>query len=473
MILPIIIAGGSGTRLWPLSRQLHPKQFLPLMGDKSLLQDTLSRFTGEEYNEPWLICNEAQRFIAAEQLREMQINGQIFLEPEGRNTAPAIAIAALHAIHEYEDAVLLVLPADHVIEDTDAFQQALKQAIPLAEKGSLVTFGVKPLHPETGYGYIHKGEALTSQGFKIREFVEKPDLEKARLYVNSGDYLWNSGMFMFKASRYIDELKQHEPLMVSFCAEALSKAVRDSDFVRLHSESFKACPSNSIDYALMEKTSDVAVVELDAGWNDLGSWSALWELHSHDEKGNAVQGDVMLEQVQNSLVHAEHRLVAAVGVDNLIIVETKDAVLVAAKDQVQRVKTVVDKLKQDERHEHLLHREVYRPWGRFDSIDSGYRYQVKRITVKPGASLSMQMHFHRAEHWVVVSGTARVTCGERTFLVAENQSTYIPVGEVHALENPGKVPLELIEVQSGDYLGEDDIVRFKDIYGRVSEKVSV
>lgn len=473
MILPIIIAGGSGTRLWPLSRQLHPKQFLPFMGDKSLLQDTLRRLAGEDYNEPWLICNEAHRFLAAEQLREMQIKGQIFLEPEGRNTAPAIAIAALQAIHQYEDALLLVLPADHVIQDVAAFQKTLQEAKPLAEKGMLVTFGVTPLHAETGYGYIHKGEALADNSFKIKDFVEKPDAKKALLYVNSGEYLWNSGMFMFRASQYIEELKKFEPLMVSSCEQALSRAVRDHDFIRLHAETFKACPSDSIDYALMEKTSHAAVIELDAGWSDLGSWSALWELHSHDAEGNAVKGDVVLDKVNNSLIHAEHRLVAAIGVDNVVIVETKDAVLVVAKDQVQRVKSIVDKIKQDDRHEHLLHREVYRPWGRFDSIDSGYRYQVKRITVKPGASLSMQMHYHRAEHWVVVSGTARVTCGDRTFLITENQSTYIPVGEIHALENPGKVPLELIEVQSGDYLGEDDIVRFKDVYGRVSEKATV
>lgn len=471
MILPIVIAGGSGTRLWPLSRQSYPKQFLPLLeGGRSLLQETILRFAKANFAEPWFICNEEHRFLVAEQLRNIKSNGHIILEPVGRNTAPAIAIAALQAENIHEDALLLVMPADHVIKDNAAFLQAVEKAQVLADADQLVTFGITPTQPETGYGYIHKGSPIGNQGYQVARFIEKPALQKATEYVADGHYLWNSGIFMFKAGVYLDALKKTAPEIVSFCERALAGASMDHDFIRLHKDIFSECPADSIDYAVMEKTSNAAVVELATDWSDLGSWSSLWEMREKDENGNACQGDTIVQEVQQSLVHAEHRLVAVVGVENVIVIETKDAVLVAAKDKVQQIKSIVNTIKNDQRHEHLMHREVYRPWGSYDSIDIGSRYQVKRITVNPGARLSTQMHFHRAEHWVVVSGTAKVSCGEKTFMLTENQSTFIPVGEVHALENPGKVPLELIEVQSGGYLGEDDIVRFDDAYGRNTEK---
>lgn len=473
MLFPVIMAGGSGSRLWPLSRQLHPKQFLTLADEKlSMLQATLQRLDGLDTAAPSLICNEQHRFLAAEQLRQFGVaEANILLEPVGRNTAPAIALAALQACQQDENSVLLVLAADHVIRDVAAFHTSIQVALPLAQAGKLVTFGIVPTQPETGYGYIRRGERLevvneVQGGYGVAQFVEKPDLATAQEYLASGNYYWNSGMFMFRARRYLDELQAFQPAMLAACELAMVKAERDLDFIRVDAAAFAACPDISVDYAVMEKTSDAAMVPLDAGWNDVGSWSALWEIQDKNEQGNALHGDVLTEQTRNTFVHAESRLVTTVGVDDLVIVETKDAVLVAHKNKVQEVKLIVEQLKIRGRSEHINHREVYRPWGRYDAIDNGERYQVKCITVKPGAKLSVQMHHHRAEHWIVVSGTARVTLGDSTRLVTENQSVYIPLGEVHALENPGKIPLELIEVQSGSYLGEDDIVRFEDRYGR-------
>ncbi|WP_106804766.1 mannose-1-phosphate guanylyltransferase/mannose-6-phosphate isomerase [Pseudomonas sp. S5D5] len=469
MFLPVILAGGSGTRLWPLSRQLNPKQFLPLVDeDLTMLQATIKRLDGLEHVTPRLICNESHRFLAAEQLRQMGLeDANIILESVGRNTAPAIALAALQALAEQADPILLVLAADHLIQDVDAFHQAIRTALLLAEAGKLVTFAITPTHPETGYGYIQRGVPVEEGGFEVSRFVEKPDLMTAESYLSQGDYFWNSGMFMFRASRYIQELEKFQPKIASICRDALANGQQDMHFTRVDSAIFSNSPDDSIDYAVMEKTKDAVMVPLSAGWSDIGSWTALWEAGKKTADGNLFKGDVLSEKTTGSYVHATHRLVTTVGVKDLIIVETKDAVLVAHKDEVQEVKKIVDQLKLSQRHEHADHREVYRPWGVYDSIDSGERYQVKRITVKPGAKLSVQMHHHRAEHWVVVSGTARVTNGEKTYLVTENQSTFIPIGQVHALENPGMIPLELIEVQSGSYLGEDDIVRFEDIYGRV------
>ncbi|WP_100634486.1 mannose-1-phosphate guanylyltransferase/mannose-6-phosphate isomerase [Pseudomonas qingdaonensis] len=472
MLLPVIMAGGSGSRLWPLSRQLNPKQFLPMVDqNQSMLQATIERLQGLDAQAPRLICNEQHRFLAAEQLRQIGLEqANILLEPMGRNTAPAIALAALQAIEEGQDPLLLVLAADHLIQDVPAFHASIEAAMVLATAGKLVTFGIVPAYPETGYGYIQKGEVLGSEGFKVNRFVEKPDLSTAQHYVASGDYFWNSGMFMFRASRYLAELEAFQPDILKACQQALAGAEQDLYFTRIDVKAFSECPDDSIDYAVMEKTADAAMVPLDAGWSDIGSWSALWDVSEKDINGNVLKGDVLQHATRHSYVHAEHRLVTTVGVEDLVIVETKDAVLVAHKSHVQDVKKIVEQLKQDQRHEHANHREVYRPWGVYDSIDSGHRYQVKRITVKPGAKLSVQMHHHRAEHWIVVSGTASVTNGDKTYLVTENQSTYIPIGQVHALENPGVIPLELIEVQSGTYLGEDDIVRFEDKYGRVKPK---
>lgn len=468
MLYPVIMAGGNGSRLWPLSRQLNPKQFLPLAdAEFSMLQATIRRLEGLETALPRLICNEQHRFLAAEQLRTLGMEqAKILLEPMGRNTAPAIALAALQVCAESEDPILLVLAADHLIGEVAAFHSRIQVALPLAAAGKLVTFGIVPTHPETGYGYIEKGSAFCEDGFAVKRFVEKPDLVTAEDYLASGRYFWNSGMFMFRAKRYLEELQLFRPDILEACQKALDGAAQDLHFTRVDQAAFAACPEDSIDYAVMEKTEDAVMVPLDAGWNDIGSWSALWDVGSKDAEGNVFKGDVIGQGVHNSYVHAENRLVAAVGVENLIVVETKDAVLVAHKNQIQDVKKIVERIKKDGRQEHVYHREVYRPWGLYDSIDMGHRYQVKRITVNPGAKLSVQMHHHRAEHWIVVSGTAKVTNGEKTYLVTENQSTYIPVGQVHALENPGVIPLELIEVQSGTYLGEDDIVRIEDIYGR-------
>ncbi len=462
MIKAVIMAGGSGTRLWPLSRADHPKQFLKLHGSDTMLQSTMKRLDNLEISSTVTICNEEHRFFVAEQLREVDKLGAIILEPIGRNTAPAIALAALTTD---DDPLLLVLAADHVIKDQAAFTNAVNNAVPLAASGKLVTFGIVPNEAHTGYGYIKIGSREGS-GFVVDRFVEKPSSNVAREYIESGSYLWNSGMFLFKASRYLEELKKFRSDIYKSCEAAVDKLESDLDFLRVDKELFSECQSDSIDYAVMEKTEDAVVVPMDAGWSDIGSWSSLWDVSDKDKKGNVTEGDVILHNAKDCYVKSGDRLVAAVGLNDLVVVDTKDALMVAHKDSVQDAKLIAQKLKLDERSEWELHREVYRPWGKYDSIDSGEGYQVKRITVKPGAKLSVQMHHYRAEHWIVVSGCAKVTNGEQTFLLSENESTYIPVGVTHALENPGKVNLELIEVQSGSYLGEDDIVRFEDKYGR-------
>lgn len=468
MILPVIMAGGSGSRLWPLSRQYFPKQFLILHGESSMLQATAERLSDIEHAPAIVICGEEHRFSVAEQFRLNNIpNSSIILEPVGRNTAPAIALAALQATNSGQDPLLLVLAADHVIKNPQAFSQSVQQAQVHAEAGKLVTFGIVPTAPEIGYGYIKRGEAQQDSGYTVSEFVEKPDQATAESYLASGDFYWNSGMFLFKASRYLAELKAHRPDILAACEKAMANTQSDLDFVRVDKTAFEACPDDSIDYAVMEQTSEAVVVPMDCGWSDVGSWSALWEVNDKDINGNAFKGDVMDIDTKNSFVFAQDKLVATVGLEDIAVVETKDAILVSKLSEVQKVKKVVEQLKVDDRSEFKHHREVYRPWGAYDSIDNGERFQVKRITVKPGAKLSVQMHHHRAEHWIVVSGTAKVTNGDKDILLTENQSTYIPVGVVHALENPGKVPLELIEVQSGSYLGEDDIVRFEDKYDRV------
>ena len=463
-ICAVIMAGGSGTRLWPVSRANHPKQFLALHGGDTMLQSTVKRLEGLNVESSITICNEEHRFFVAEQLREIDKLGSIILEPVGRNTAPAIALAALSSKDD-EDPMLLVLAADHVIQDKAAFTKAVSDAIPLAESGKLVTFGVVAHEPNTGYGYIKRG-APQGVGFAVDKFVEKPTLKIATEYLESGDYFWNSGMFLFKASRYLEELNKHRSDIYDAVSLSMEDVAQDNDFFRVNKPAFDACSSESVDYAVMEKTADAVVVPMDAGWSDIGSWSSLWDISKKDLNGNSVHGDVMLHETNNSYVRTDDKLVAAIGVDDLVIVSTKDVLVVAHKDSDQDVKKIAEQLKQKKRTEWELHREVYRPWGKYDSIDSGDRYQAKRITVRPGAKLSVQMHHHRAEHWIVVSGAARVTNGEKKFLLSENESTYIPVGVVHALENPGKVDLELIEVQTGSYLGEDDIVRFEDKYGR-------
>jgi mannose-1-phosphate guanylyltransferase/mannose-6-phosphate isomerase-like protein (cupin superfamily) len=535
MIVPIILSGGCGTRLWPLSRELYPKQLLPLVNDATLLQETQLRLNGlQNLAEPLVVCNESHRFMVAEQLRQAGCPaGAIMLEPVGRNTAPAVAVAALQALGAGDDPVLLVLPADHVIVDAETFRGAVVVGAELAEAGKLVTFGIVPTKAETGYGYIRadracqllsvschlcedqnrysspvichlceeqnrhsspvacylekakdqgsstndptaQAVATNDQGlrtkdvtaFQVAEFVEKPDLVTAETYLASGDYYWNSGMFMFRASRYLEELEKFAPEMLTCCRDALEKAQRDLDFVRLDAGAFAACPNDSIDYAVMEKTADAVVIPLDAGWSDVGSWSALWEVGQSDVAGNVVRGDVLTHDSRNCYLHSTGRMVAAVGLEDHVVVETADAVLVAPRERAQDVKAIVEQLKAQGRGEALLHRRVNRPWGSYETIDHCERFQVKRITVNPGASLSLQLHHHRAEHWIVVKGTARITHGDDTVVLSENQSTYIPLGVKHRLENPGLIPLELIEVQSGAYLGEDDIVRFDDKYGR-------
>lgn len=471
MFMPVIMAGGSGTRLWPLSRGNYPKQFLALTGSHTMLQQTLLRLQGLPQSAPLLICNEEHRFIAAEQLRQLAVQqGTILLEPVGRNTAPAIALAALKAIQQGEDPLLLVLAADHSIADTEAFQRAVEQAQSFASAGKLVTFGIKPTHAETGYGYIRRG-AANQNAYLVQSFVEKPNLTTAEQYLASGEYYWNSGMFMFRASVYLQQLKHFRADIYQACQAALTEQIADLDFIRINKAAFMACPEDSIDYAIMEpltanQSDEVVVVPLDAGWNDVGGFAALWQVADKDEAGNVLQGDVMTDSTHNCFVRSEEQLVATVGVSDLVVISTKDAVLVAHKDKAQDVKAIVNQLKAAQRPEATFHREVYRPWGKYDSIDHGSRFQVKRITVKPGAKLSVQMHHHRAEHWIVVSGTAKVSIDGVDKFLTENQSVYIPITAVHALENPGKVPLELIEVQSGSYLGEDDIVRFEDRYGR-------
>ncbi|HCN6783680.1 TPA: mannose-1-phosphate guanylyltransferase/mannose-6-phosphate isomerase, partial [Escherichia coli] len=467
----IIMAGGSGTRLWPLSRSLYPKQFLSLINENSLLQETLKRLDGLNCLPPVIVSNNEHRFIVAEQLRQFGVDDfQIILEPVGRNTAPAVALAALKSLELHGDHHMLVLAADHAIQDIEAFHAAVLAAEQESVDNKLVTFGIVPTKPETGYGYIKKGEQVKNSVFKVNSFVEKPDLETAKNYLEQKCYLWNSGMFMFKASVYLDELKKFRPDILAACKESLSSASTDLDFIRLNSDVFAECPDESIDYAVMEKTQDCVVIPLDADWSDIGSWTSLWEISEKDEHENVSHGDVINYNSRNNYIYSEGSLISTVGVNNLIIVQTKDALLVAQQDNVQDIKKIVEILKKQKRSEHISHREVYRPWGRYDSVERGDRYQVKRITVKPGECLSTQMHHHRAEHWVVVAGTAKVTCGERTFFVTENESTFIPIGTVHTLENPGKIPLEVIEIQSGVYLGDDDIVRLSDKYGRVEDK---
>lgn len=457
------MAGGSGTRLWPLSRAGHPKQFLMLDGEDTMLQSTMKRLNGLDISSSVTICNEEHRFFVAEQLREIDKLDSIILEPVGKNTAPAIALAALATDG---DSLLFVLAADHIVKDEESFTNTVIKAVPLAESGKLVTFGIVPSEAQTGFGYIKIG-AKRGSGFIVDKFIEKPSAEVAHEYLQSGNYLWNSGMFLFKASRYLEELEKFRPDIYNACHSAMEGVGSDLDFLRIDKEKFTRCPSESVDYAVMEKTTDAIVVPMDAGWSDIGSWSSLWSVSAKDLHGNVAHGDVILHESKDCYVRSGDKLIAAVGVEDLVIVDTKDALMVARKDAVQDAKIIAEKLKSDARSEWQLHREVYRPWGKYDSIDKGEKYQVKRITVNPGAKLSVQMHRHRAEHWVVVAGTAKVTNGDKEFILSKNESTYIPLGVVHALENPGKVKLEVIEVQSGSYLGEDDIVRFEDIYGRV------
>jgi len=474
MLIPVILSGGAGTRLWPLSRELYPKQFLPLTGARTMIQETVLRAAGlPSVAAPIVVCNEAHRFMVAEQLRQIGVAPQaILLEPAGRNTAPALAVAALAALADTrgrhadaEAALLLVLPADHVLTDVAAFYRAVATAMPAAREGRFVTFGVVPTHPETGYGYIRKGVEAGAV-LRVAAFVEKPDAAKAAQFVTSGDYLWNSGMFLLPAQGYLDELRRLDPAMLSACERAYASAVRDLDFTRLDRAAFESCRADSIDYAVMEKTDRAAVVPLAAGWSDVGSWASLAAALPADSEGNVTHGDVLTEDAHDCLLYSTDRLVAAVGLDSHVVIETRDAVLVAPKDRVREVKRLVERMKKSGRSEPGLHREVFRPWGSYDSIDAGERFQVKRLTIKPGAVLSLQMHRHRAEHWVVVKGQARITRGEEVFLLSENESTYIPVGTVHRIENPGSEPLQIIEIQSGSYLGEDDIVRLEDHYGR-------
>ena len=460
MFRPVSMAGGSGSRLWPLSRSMFPKQFL-VLNDKNnltMLQSTIERIDGMSTLEPIIITNEQHRFIVAEQLREYDIKSRIILEPAGRNTAPAIALAAFEAVKYGEDPILLILAADHVVLNKEAFQQSIKHALVQAELGYLVTFGIVPTSPETGYGYIHRGREIDKNAYKVEQFVEKPSLEIAQKYIASGDYYWNSGCFMFKASSYLNELKQFSPEIYDICEKATKKMLKDIDFIRVDENEFLKCPDDSVDYAVMEKTDKGIVVPMDAGWSDVGSWSALWDVSDKDQNQNSYRGDVIMKNTSNCYIYAPNKLVAAVGLDNIVIVDTKDAVLVADKSRVQEVKQVVEQLKGEGRREYQEHREVYRPWGRSDAIGRGPRYIVNRVTIKPGKSEELQVHYHRAEHWIVVSGTAKVTKDNEVRLITENQSIYIPVGVPHRVENPGKIQLELIEVQSGSYLENDDIV---------------
>lgn len=466
-VFPVILSGGAGTRLWPLSREMYPKQLLALTSAQTMLQETVLRLaaiTGAI--PPIVVCNEEHRFTVAEQVHALGVQASaILLEPSGRNTAPAVALAALKALDMDPEATLVVAPADHVIRNARKFQQAADVAVALAQHDKLVTFGIVAHAPETGYGYIRRGEGM-GPAYPVAQFIEKPPLDVAQQFVATGDYYWNSGMFVFKASRYLAELRNFAPDILEACTAACRAAKIDLDFVRIDKAEFIKCRSESIDYAVMEKTQDAMVLPLDVGWSDVGSWSSLFDALPADEEGNVLQGDVMIHDTHDCYVHSTSRLVAAVGMEDHIIVETKDAILVAPKDRVQDVKDLVAQIKKSGRSESALHREVFRPWGSYDSIDSGERFQVKRLSVKPGGVLSLQMHHHRAEHWIVVQGAARITRNEETFLLAENESTYIPVGATHRIENPGKVPLHIIEVQSGSYLGEDDIVRFEDNYGR-------
>lgn len=480
-IQPVILSGGSGTRLWPYSREAYPKQFLSFTGDKTLFQDTVVRVEGlevdprhAEVNPPLVVCNELHRFLVGEQLRQLGFDDfSIVLEPIGRNTAPALTLAALQASADGADPVLVVMPSDHHIDDLDGFRKRMLAAISLAGEGAVVTFGIVPTKPETGYGYIRKGSSLGDESFLLDSFVEKPDALTAAEYLASGQYLWNSGLFVLHASVWLEQIRHYRPDIEAACEDAFKHAKGDGSFVRIDKTRFAACPSDSIDYAVMEKLSNGAgsvksvVLSLDVGWSDLGSWSAFSEVRPQDEHGNVTVGDVFIKDAKNSTLYAQNRFLAAVGVDDLIVIETTDAVLVVHKDKAQEVKAITEHLKHSSRQEHVFHAKVHRPWGDYEGIDNGERYQVKRLTVKPGGALSRQLHHHRAEHWIVVRGTAKVIRGETSFLLGENESTFIPLGTPHRLENPGVIPLEIIEVQSGSYLGEDDIVRFEDQYNRI------
>ena len=468
-IIPIILSGGSGTRLWPLSRKHYPKQYLPLVGDNTMLQETILRLNGlDNLADPVIICNADHRFLVAEQCQQIDIvNPTILLEPIGRDTAPAIAAAALQSIKDTNDVVLLVLSADHVIQDVEAFHKAINIANKQAQKGKLVTFGIVPTNANTGYGYIKSSNNDHNDVYRVEEFVEKPNLETAKSYLEQGNYFWNSGMFMFQANTLIDELTTHSPDIINSVNDAVNNATQDLDFIRLDKQSFESSPSDSIDYALMEKSNNVIVVPLDAQWNDIGSWSALYDIGTKDNNGNVIQGDVLTEETTNTYINANHHMVVTIGVQDLVIVDTPNATLISTKDKAQDVKKIVERLQKQDREEQFCHRKVYRPWGWYDSIEVDIHFQVKRLHVNPGAKLSLQMHCKRAEHWVVVSGTATATNGEEVLTLTEGDSTHIPIGTIHGLENKTNEQLEIIEVQSGTYLGEDDIVRFEDIYGRL------
>jgi len=471
-LYPVILSGGSGSRLWPLSREHFPKPLLPLVSNRTLLQETACRLDPvPDLGDAVYVCNEEHRFLVAEQVAQLgKKPATIILEPQGRNTAPALTLAALYLVARDPEAMMVVMPADHVMTEPQRFIEAVQLGSVSAQSGSLVTFGVLPDSPQTDYGYIKRdGELEGGAAYTVEKFVEKPDLETAVRYVNAGDYYWNSGIFLMRADSWLEEIGKHRADILDCCRQALEKGKQDIDFLRVNKPAFIACPSDSIDYAVMEKTQRAVVVPISAGWSDVGAWSALWNVCPQDADGNVVQGDVIAQDTRNAFLVAQHRCLATVGVENIIVVETADAVLVADKDKAQDVKEIVRRLKESDRDEHKFHRRVYRPWGSYEGIDAGPRFQVKRLSVKPGAQLSLQMHHHRAEHWVVVKGTARVTCGDRTFNLQENESTYIPICERHRLENPGNIPLEVIEIQSGSYLGEDDIVRYDDVYDRVEK----
>lgn len=473
-IIPTILCGGTGSRLWPMSRALYPKQLLPLISDRTMVQETAQRVSDSaRFDAPLIVCNADHRFLIAAQLQDIGCtHGGIILEPVGRNTAPAVALAALKSAETQPDALLLVLAADHMISNSDAFLEAVDRAAPAAETGYLVTFGIAPDHPSTGYGYIRLGDGEVASGVNpVAQFVEKPDAGTAQAFLDDGGYRWNAGMFLLRADRYLEELEQHAPDILAACRAAMQGAGADLDFIRPDEAAFTACRADSIDYAVMEHSARAAVAPCDLGWSDIGSWEQLWQVGTKDAEGNVAIGDTLLEDVKGSYIRTEDKLVAAIGVEDLVIVSTPDAVLVTRKDRAQDVKTLVDRLRAGGREEHNTHQRVYRPWGFYEGVHVGDRHQVKHIQVNPGAQLSLQMHHHRAEHWIVVRGTAKVTRDDETLLLTENQSTYIPLGATHRLENPGKVPLSMVEVQSGSYLGEDDIVRFEDVYNRVGEAV--
>lgn len=470
-LYPVILSGGSGSRLWPLSRENFPKPLMPLVTDQTLLQDTACRLDGiGDIGDAVYVCNEEHRFLLAEQVSQLgKQPSTIILEPAGRNTAPALTLAALYLVRQDPEAMMVVMPADHVMTEPQAFVDAVEQGREFADRGALVTFGIVPDAPETGYGYIQQGEPAGEGAYGVARFVEKPAQATAEQYLADGGFHWNSGIFLMRADAWLKELGEYQPGIVSACRQAMDGGKQDIDFFRVDAAAFSACPGDSIDYAVMEKTGNAIVIPISAGWSDVGAWPALWNVCPRDGDGNVKQGDVITTDTRNAFLVAQHRCLATVGLEDVIVVETADAVLVASKDKAQDVKQIVNHLKAEERDEYKVHREVFRPWGSYQGIDAGSRFQVKRLSVKPGAQLSLQMHHHRAEHWIVVTGTALVTCGEQTFYLHENESTYIPIGEKHRLENPGKTPLEIIEVQSGSYLGEDDIVRFEDIYDRVQE----